>query len=331
VTTLRKPLKLIARHGWRGALAALSVLATFSVRARADVSGADKAAAQTLFDQAKDLLARGNAAEACPKLEESQRLDPTSGTLINLAACYEQQGKLAAAWSTFLQAAAAARAAGHLERDQVARERAAALENRLSKIVINVSPKDATGIEVQRDGVVVGKAQWGVPMPTEAGTHQITASGPGRKPWTVVVTAKGDGDTINVNVPGADHAPMPAPPPPEALARSEGLDTQRTLAIVAGGVGVAGLVTGTVFGFVSKSKRDEADLHCVGSNCRDQLGVDLRGEARNAGNVSTVALLVGAAGIAGGAALWFAAPTGSSTSAPQVGLGLGTVVVAGSW
>src|SRR5262245_23511913 len=79
--------------------------------ARADVS-ADKAAAEALFNHAKQLVKEGKLSEACPKFEESLRLDPGIGTLLYLADCQEKAGKTASAWARFLEAAAAAKAAG---------------------------------------------------------------------------------------------------------------------------------------------------------------------------------------------------------------------------
>lgn len=80
------------------AAAALVVLRSPPVRAE---DPGNAAAAQGLFDEARALMAAGQAAEACPKLEESQRLDPGSGTLMNLARCYEQTNRIATAWSTY--------------------------------------------------------------------------------------------------------------------------------------------------------------------------------------------------------------------------------------
>jgi hypothetical protein len=68
----------------------------------------DPVAAQALFDEAKRLMASGNNAAACPKLAESQRLDPGVGTLLNLGECYVKIDKLSRAWTTFLEAEAVA-------------------------------------------------------------------------------------------------------------------------------------------------------------------------------------------------------------------------------
>jgi hypothetical protein len=289
-----------------------------------DKVGQDKAGAQALFDQAKELLARGNAVEACPKLEESQRLDPTSGTLINLADCYERQGRISTAWTTFLQAAATAKAAGYLEREQVARDRASALVLRLPKIVIKVVATDIDGLDVKRDGVLVGRPQWGTPMPVDPGQHRIFVSAPSRRTWETVVTLPNVADTTTVVVPALD--PLPGAP------STGGLGTPRVMALVAGGVGVAGLVAGAAFGFVSKFKHDEADGSCTGSRCRDQAGVDLRNEAVQAGNLSTAGFIVGAAGLIAGATLWLTAKDDSTTGGhSRIGVGLGTLVLTKTW
>jgi serine/threonine-protein kinase len=239
---------------------------------------------------------------------------------------------VASAWSTFLGAAAAAKTSGNGERERVARDRATALGQRLSHIVIQVANDTMPGLEIQRDGARVGKAQWGTPIPADPGPHRVLASAPGRKVWETVVTLPRAAETQTVSVPELEPA-APAQEQRRAPAdEAGGLGAQRVGALVAGGVGVAGLVVGSVFGLISKSKHDEASPFCDGATCSNQRGVDLRSEALSAGNVSTVAFITGAVGLAAGAALWITAPpdTPRSTTA-QLGVGPGSVVLRGTW
>src|ERR1700677_4816556 len=135
------------------AVAALSLGTLAPGRAFAQ-DASNQAAAQALFEQARQLMADGKFAEACPKLVESERLDPGAGTLQNLWHCYEKNGQTASAWVTFKDAAAAADVKHRADWSSRARERAQALEPTLSRLTIEVPP-DAriSGLQVRRDGV----------------------------------------------------------------------------------------------------------------------------------------------------------------------------------
>jgi hypothetical protein len=318
-----------------------------SGRAAHAQSSSAGAAAQSLYDDGKALMAAGKAQEACPKFEASQRLDPGSGTLLNLALCYEKSGRLASAWNKYLEAAAMAKTSGNEQRDEAARASAAQLAPRLSKLDIEVTP-DARlpGLQVLCDGEPVDAAQWGLPVPMDGGEHAVTARAPGYTEWKSTVEVGAEGDAVHVTIPVLIAAPAQATPSPVASrgappatpasssgpgghASSSGLGGQKIAAIAVGGVGVVGIAVGTVFGLRAVSKKSEAEASCTGAVCTTPEGATAGTDAHAAGNTATIGMVVGAVGLAGGALLWLTAPKGEH--ATQVGFGAGSVQVHGVW
>jgi hypothetical protein len=320
------------RHiAWVG-FAALTLGTAMEARA-----AGDKAAAEALFDQGKKLMSAGNASAACPKFEESFRSAPGLGTMLWLADCYEVTGRTASAWGEFREAAAFAAERGD-PREKIARKRAAALEPKLSKLVI-VVPKDraVSGLEVRRDGVVVKDAAWGTEVPVDPGTHTIVAAAPNKKPWENTVRVAIGAGTTTVTVNALADAEKP-PPPPETAATAPTADTtadaaptaqprasgatQRTIGLVAAGAGVVGIGLGAYFGIRAKSQLDDSNAgHCNGAGVCDSAGLQGRVDALNSATLSTIAFIAGGALVAGGAILYFTAPsarkTGSVSIAPS--------------
>src|SRR5580658_1649767 len=93
---------------------AASLLVALLVGARV-AQAQQPSAAETLFEQGRELLATGKLVEACDKFAESQKLDPAVGTLLNLGDCYAKRGMTATAWATFMLAASTAHSANQLQ------------------------------------------------------------------------------------------------------------------------------------------------------------------------------------------------------------------------
>jgi hypothetical protein len=301
------------------------VLCLAASNARAQTAPtANESLAESQFNEGRKLMEAGRASEACPKFENSQRLDPALGTLLNLADCYERVGLLASARQRFLEAAQTAARDGYPEAEEGARERASRLEPRLARVAISAI-RPAPGLSVTCDGRAVDPAQWSTGVAVDPGSHTIEARAPGRQPFqtTLVVDAGAAVKTLTVPELAAAAAPAGSAPVVQAYGsgspnRSSGLGPTRTAALVAGGVGLVGVVVGTVFGLKSVRKHNEADDHCDGRICRDQAGVDLKSDAIHAGNVSTVAFVLGGVGLAAGVTLTLLGRADSTR--PSVGL-----------
>ncbi|HEY2410023.1 MAG TPA: hypothetical protein VGI10_28665 [Polyangiaceae bacterium] len=299
-------------------------------------SAPDSAAAQALFEQGKAMLAAGRVRDACPKFEESQRLDPGSGTLLNLARCYEEEHRVASAWTKYLEAAAAAKATGNAERENEARQQAARLRPHLANLVIAVPAEVSAlrGLEIVRDGEPVGTPQWGLPIPADEGEHSVVVKAPGYLPWqSAVIVKRETTTTLNVRALQPDlqssaplavsnAAPSPARVPPESRG-----GTQRAFSLVAGVVGVVGAGVGVGFGLTSKTDHDRAAKYCNGGTCTDPRGVTATHDAYSAGNIATAGAIVGAVGLVSALTLWLTAPSSRSEAPAQVSVGLGTLQV----
>jgi hypothetical protein len=291
------------------ALAAATLLATTPARA------GDPAAAEELFQEGRELMRTGKLDLACKKLEESYALDAGSGTLFNLALCYEAQGRIATAWATYRDVAAATKAAGQPERERVAHDRAAVLEPRVAHVII-VAPAD---IEVRRDGAAVGPSQRGVPIPVDPGTHEIVASAPRRVELRKTIVITRDAQEERVEIPELEAvSEESAPPPPPAEEPPKPSAANPTMPLALGAAGVVAIGVGTFFGLRSIAQHGDSNPHCEANVC-DQTGFDLRKDAIVSGNVSTAFIGVGAGLLALGAVLWFTASPAASARALRGG------------
>ncbi len=142
------------------------------------------ALAEALYQKGRELMAAKDYAAACPKFAESQRLDPATGTLLNLAACHEAEGRLASAWLEFTSAEQAARLDGRADRVLFAQEHVAALATRVPSIRFRVSNTQSSLLELRLDGIVIAVTARDVETPLDPGLHEIQASAPGTRPWS---------------------------------------------------------------------------------------------------------------------------------------------------
>ena len=287
----------------RAVAVVLAGLAVGIPRGAAAEPEADAARSEALFLEAKTLIDARSYGEACPKLEESQRLDPGGGTLLMLAVCHESQGRTASAWVEFRQAMGQAVADGRKDREAIARERSAALEPKLSRLTVRVAPGVAgfTGLSILLDGTPLARSSWDVPVPVDPGEHRVEARAPDKRPFEASITVGADADDRSIDVARLDDVTRPpaahAPSPPRPAPAPQG-SARRTVGWIVGGVGLAGLGLGTASGIAAFSWQGTADDECPrDTECHKQHAVDLNARAKTAADLSTVAFVVGVVGV----------------------------------
>jgi len=287
----------------------------------------ERAAAQALFDEAVALRNQNQIPAACAKFEESLRLDPAVGTRFNLADCYERQGRVASAWTYFLEVAAATAMAGQDERAEAARRRAKRLEPHLSRMVITPQERPR-GLSVTRNGIDVGAAQWGTKVPVDPGNYLIAAIAPGKRRWQRQVRVSGAADLVEVMIPSLADAPknaaLPNPTGSNVVVpdgpRPERPTPPSTIAgLTIAALGIVGLGVGTAFGIIAIDGKSDVDALCPEGVCptmeAETLAASANEDAKTAGNVSTGALIGGSALVVTGLIVWLAVPDDELTNA----------------
>lgn len=308
----------------------------------------DIALSEALFREGRALLQEGKFDVACPKLAESNRLDPAGGTVMTLGLCYEAAGKTASAWVVFGDALAAAERDKRADRVKLAKEHIATLEKKLSYLTIELAP-DGIGtadFSLTRDGANVNRAALGTASAVDPGKHVIHVTATGFTPYDVEVEVGPDGDKKKVVIPAlvkvvekaADPPPVDKPieKPVEKIIEtpkpivsgplkeqpSQSMHMGRVAALIFGSISVISLGSGAFLGISAKSKHDEAIALCPASPCPDDKGIQLNESAKSDAAVSTGLVLGGVVGLAGSVALWLAFPNKApaTTSSPAVSL-----------
>ena len=297
---------------------AFALVALSASAAHGEPTPQERATAQAFFDRGLALMKDGKWTAACPALEESQRLDPGMGTQFQLGKCYEGQGRVASAWILYVDVAESAKTSGQPEKEKAARARAEAVAARVPKLQIEVAPSNA-GAEIKRDGALVPKIQWGVPLPVDPGKHVVSASAPGKKAFEGAIDVR-ESEVVTLVVPAllaappaslASASPPVGAPPASAPAPASGdasASPRKTVGLVVGAVGVVGLGVGVALGLAAKSKMNGVGADCVGDRC-DPAGIDARKSAVGTANLGTVIGGIGLLAVAGGAVLWLTAPS----------------------
>jgi hypothetical protein len=291
--------------------------------------------AEYLFREGEKKFDSGRYAEACQDWNESLRLGPKLGTLLNLALCHETVGRVATAWSEYHHGAAWAAQNGQKDRHDFALQHAVLLENKLPRVLLQL-PADRALETVEVDGEPLPDSRWYLPVFLDPGEHTVSITAPGKHRGSVKFRVTNSPTEQLVSVPPLTDELPPTPPPIRPPMPSSDPDAQRRLAgLVTMGAGAVGLAVGITFGILAIDKRRDIGSQCSGRTCTPD-GADAYRSAQDRATVATVATLVGVGAGAVGAWLFFTSrppqvhPSerpasergGEPLNKPSVGLGL---------
>lgn len=280
----------------------------------------------------------GKLGEALALFEKSYDVVASPNSHLMIARTLSKMNRYAEAYSaieaTIAEAdAAASKSDKYKKTAQMARVERDELTKKVGFVVVSLPSTLTVGSETVKSpdmGRVV------VPP----GKNEVVLRLPGGEETraTVEVSA-GDVKRVDLGIPVArasEPAPAPAPecPPSRTVHDSGGID-QRTLAYVAGGVGVVGLATFGVFGLLNNRKYDDLEARCPGGVCPREASEDAE-TGRQYQTIANVGLGAGALGLVTGAVLFLTAPSRKTEAAfvsptTRLAVGAGSVSFQGKF
>jgi len=283
------------------------------------------AAADVLFEQAREEMRQGNYAAAYAKLLESQRVDPSNGTLLNLIVCEEKLGKIASAWQH--AAELVERLPETDERKSIAERRVAALSARVPRLVVRRGASVPLDTKVLLDGTELDASSFGVPLPIDPGPHGIVVRTSGQADRVERLSLV-EAQTLEWRVRSAEpEQAFPRQPPVPRASASPRREASKSPPDVAEskswigwtivGAGAAALTSAAVLGLMTLDRKSDVENVCPPPErrCRDASGVEMADEGKRLFNGTLIAAGVGAAGI--GIGLYLLTHASSSAHATE--------------
>ncbi len=247
----------------------------------------DQAAAEALFRSAQEAAEQGDWVKACDRFEESNRLEPAPGTVLNIGRCREMLGEVASAWKSYGEAAE--RLPSGDKRAAFARKRAEALEDRVPYLTL-LAPETDEQFSVSVRDVEFASASFGVALPFNPGKMAIVVRSAEREDFVIQLELE-EGERVErqleLGVPVEESLISSSASVTEPSAPTQ----DRTWAIAS--FAVAGLGAGAaIFGGIwSGIERGKVGDSCPGGDCgTDQAAY----EASVRGRTAVVVLATGA-------------------------------------
>jgi hypothetical protein len=318
------------RSGLLLVVLAFSLVSAPAAPSRAEPSGERtedrrQAAARSRGEEGLQLFQAGKWAESYDAFNQADRLYHAPTLILFMARCRRNQGKLLEARALYDKVIAEPVRAGAPEQFfkavAAAREELVDLQKRIPSVRVTLHGTMAAQARIAIDGAPLSEAERASGKALDPGAHEILAAvDKGASARKTILLTQGEAAWVELTLESPLSFGADAPP-----ARWQ------VPAILAVGIGGAGVGVGSVAGILALSKisdiksRCQPDGHCFKS---DQPEAD---QAQTMVTLSTIGFVVGGVGLATGVALWFLRPGAAKAkkASTHVEVGLGSVTVGG--
>jgi hypothetical protein len=218
----------------------------------------DPVAAEQLFNEGRSALDRRDYVTACKKFEESHRLDPAAGTLMNRATCEQRRGRIATAWQLWREALD--QLDPNDERVQYVRSQAQALEPRIPRLTVKPGVPFSAQVTVFRDGVLLAEGSLNIPLRVDPGSHVILVHMKGHldQHYRFALSEREQREILV----------QTGPQLPQHEAKSG--TTAPTLGYVLAGVGLASMGGAVVTHLLMNHEKDVIATNCPNKRCNEE-------------------------------------------------------------
>lgn len=192
--------------------------------------------------------------------------------------------------------------------------------------VTDTSGTDIIAVRIRVDGTLLTDRLDGTPLKVDPGAHVVTFEVAGRPTVTESLLVREGEAARRERVVIASITKVPA----------DRHQVQRVAGVAIAAAGLIGIGMGTVFGFHALSEWSDSNAACPHEMCT-VAGASAASSAKTSAQVANVAIVMGAAALAGGATLWILGSSTASSSVPTVaaraegGPAGADVVVEGHW
>jgi hypothetical protein len=275
-------------------------------------AAAESGAAKAEFASAQKLFKMDKFGEALPIFRDLAETTHSPNARLYVGHCLQQLGKNVDAYKAF--AAVVKEITEHPDPKytptrEAAITQLAVLNVRLARVVVSLTDVPP-GAAVTLDGAVVEEKDYGSAIVVEPGSHRVEVSAAGVAPMRREVRLDGgELKTVTLSFRKGDEeiafgasTNRLAPDAPSDTSSDDGA-TMRTMGLVVGGIGVAGLAVFTVTGLMARSTFADLEAQCP-NGCTDAGHLDQIDRGKALQTTANVGLIGGLIGISAGTTLF---------------------------